>query len=90
MREFFTIITEIISTGAILSRGTIFTWCIKSKLHPEIERRLTAIGTHIELQITEKIQKRDLNSLELSITNFFKLLIIERSTMVPLYQLVLH
>ena len=51
-------ITEMISTGAILSGCTIFTWYIKTKLHPEIERRLTAIGTHTELQITEKIQKK--------------------------------
>ena len=47
-----------ISTGAILIGCTIFTWYIKTKLHPEIERRLTAIGTHTELQITEKIQKK--------------------------------
>lgn len=51
-------ITEIIFTGAILSYCTIFTWYIKSKLHPEIERRLDVIGTHTELQITEKIQKK--------------------------------
>lgn len=53
-------ITEIIFTGAILSGCAIFAWYIKSKLHPEIERRLDVIGTHTELQITEKIQKRDL------------------------------
>lgn len=57
-------ITEIIFTGAILSACTVFTRYIKSKLHPEIKRRLDVIGTHTELQIIEKMQKRDLKFSE--------------------------